>query len=76
MESPALETRRISELVRMDSRVVRVLVDLGISPRYLHWIVDSVAEDRGISVARLVDLLSVVLAEGRRDFPRVASGLA
>jgi hypothetical protein len=57
-----LQTREIGELVRMDARVIGVLVDLGISPRYLHWTVTSVAEELGVSVARIVDLLSVVLA--------------
>jgi hypothetical protein len=71
MASSPLETRKISDLVRTDVRVVRVLVDLGISPRYLHWTVNSVAEDRGISVDLIVDALTVVLTEGRRDFPRV-----
>ncbi len=52
----------IGNLVRGDLRVVAVLADAGVSPRYLDWTLEAAARDLGISLDSLVHRLERVLS--------------
>lgn len=52
----------IGNLVRRDLRVVTVLADAGVSPRYLNWTIEAAARDLGVSLDSLLHRLERVLA--------------
>ncbi len=66
MKASAIQGRRIVELARLDRRAAFVLADLGISPRYLDWTLESATRDAGIDLSRVVDHLGRVLAVADR----------
>jgi hypothetical protein len=61
MNPRILGSQRVIDLVRSDVRVVPVLADLGISPRYLYWTLASAAADAGANLDRLAARLTAVL---------------
>ena len=54
MTHKQLSLSRIVDLVRTNPRLVIILADLGISPRYLEWTLESAANDLGINLDRAV----------------------
>jgi hypothetical protein len=56
-----LESQPIVDIVRRDPRLVVVLADLGITPRYLYWTVEDVARDLDINLAQLCRRLAAPL---------------
>lgn len=62
MTTAALSTLTVNELVRKNVRAVMVLADLGISPRYLEWTVQSAAEDCGVNLDHLAYRLNRLAA--------------
>lgn len=59
---PALASDVIGNLVRRDLRVVAVLADAGVSPRYLHWTLEAAASDLGVSLEALLQRLERILS--------------
>jgi len=58
----ALASAVIGNIVRRDLRVVSVLADAGVSPRYLDWTLEAAARDLGVSLDTLLQRLDRVLA--------------
>lgn len=52
MPPPNLPRLRLIDIIRMDPRVIVALADLGISPRYLYWTLDSAIRDLGLNFDR------------------------
>lgn len=65
MSTRLLASKQIIDLVRIDAQIITVLADLGISPRYLYWTVESAAADLGISVDALAAKIAAVLHRQR-----------
>jgi len=53
MSSAELHHLRVGDLVRRDPRLMPVLADLGITPRYLFWTLEDAARDLGVSLDRI-----------------------
>ena len=53
MSRAELHHLRVGDLVRGDPRLMPVLADLGITPRYLFWTLEDAARDLGVSLDRI-----------------------
>jgi hypothetical protein len=50
------------DIARAWPGAIRQLADLGISPRYLHWTIESAARDLGLNCDRVVSRLQPTIA--------------
>ena len=57
MTAREIRSQRVFDLVRAWPGTVRRLADLGISPRYLDWTVESAARDLGLNCDRVISAL-------------------
>ena len=57
----ALASSTIANLARRDLRIVMILADAGVSPRYLNWTLDAAAHDLDIGLDALLDRIRTVI---------------
>jgi hypothetical protein len=71
-----LRQLRIVDVVKVCPGAVRHLADLGISPRYLYWTIESAARDLGINCDRVVSRLMSAIGPAVPPAPGAAGTLA